>query len=334
MKESTISIHFVATALQGAKEQGYDIEKLLQAADIPVNLLGEDKARISAEQFTKLLRTLWYTMNDELMGLANKASRFHSFATMCQLVIYCQTLEEALLQSSHFYQLFDGLPFLEVVTEGEEAILRIRSETALRQDNHVVEEFMLTIWHRLACWLIGQRIPLIKASFNYEKPGHVKEYYSLFFCPLEFEQEFSGIHFSAHYLSMPLVRSRQALDLFLRTAPAGILVKPDEGNSYTSQVHSIIGKREALEFPSFESIAQQLHSTPQTLRRRLQKENTSYQEIKDTMRRDIAIYHLSRKKFSINRITFLVGFTETSAFHRAFKKWTGVTPRAYRQELQ
>jgi AraC-like DNA-binding protein len=74
-----------------------------------------------------------------------------------------------------------------------------------------------------------------------------------------------------------------------------------------------------------------MHLSPQTLRRRLKEENTSYQEIKDHLRRDQAIYYLSRNDYPINEIAHLIGFTEPSTFHRAFKKWTGLTPGAYRQ---
>jgi AraC-like DNA-binding protein len=67
------------------------------------------------------------------------------------------------------------------------------------------------------------------------------------------------------------------------------------------------------------------------LRRRLKQENTSFQEIKDLLRRDLAIYFLGRPELPVNEIAHRVGFTEASTFHRAFKKWTGVTPGAYRE---
>ena len=72
--------------------------------------------------------------------------------------------------------------------------------------------------------------------------------------------------------------------------------------------------------------------TPQTLRRRLKEGNTSYQEIKDTIRKDASIYYLSKPELSIDEIALLMGFSEASSFHRAFKKWTGKTPSVYRRE--
>jgi AraC-like DNA-binding protein len=77
-------------------------------------------------------------------------------------------------------------------------------------------------------------------------------------------------------------------------------------------------------------VAHRLHSSPQTLRRHLREEGSSFQELKDHLRRDLAIYHLGRDELSIQAITEQLGFSEPSAFHRAFKKWTGLTPGAYR----
>ncbi len=77
-------------------------------------------------------------------------------------------------------------------------------------------------------------------------------------------------------------------------------------------------------------MARQLHMSPQTLRRHLSEEGSSFQELKDHLRRDLAIYHLGRSDLSIQDIAEQLGFSEPSAFHRAFKKWTGLTPGAYR----
>lgn len=73
-----------------------------------------------------------------------------------------------------------------------------------------------------------------------------------------------------------------------------------------------------------------MHTSPQTLRRHLREEGSSFQELKDHLRRDLAIYYLGRNEMTIEIIAEQLGFSEPSAFHRAFKKWTGLTPGAYR----
>lgn len=74
--------------------------------------------------------------------------------------------------------------------------------------------------------------------------------------------------------------------------------------------------------------------SPQTLRRRLKDEGTSYQKLKDQLRRDMALFYLDQPDISIQGIAEMLGFAEPSTFHRAFKKWTGMTPGDYRLKDQ
>jgi AraC-like DNA-binding protein len=86
--------------------------------------------------------------------------------------------------------------------------------------------------------------------------------------------------------------------------------------------------------PSFEQMAENLHMSESSLRRRLLKEETSYQNIKDQVRCEIAVEHLRREDTKINDLAELLGFTEPSSFVRSFRGWMGVTPRAYRDSLR
>jgi AraC-like DNA-binding protein len=82
--------------------------------------------------------------------------------------------------------------------------------------------------------------------------------------------------------------------------------------------------------PSFEELTGMLNMSPRTLRRRLEKEGTSYQRIKDNARRDVAISSLTRDRMTVSDVAEQVGFSDPSAFHRSFKKWTGLSPGEYR----
>ena len=82
--------------------------------------------------------------------------------------------------------------------------------------------------------------------------------------------------------------------------------------------------------PSFEELTGLLNMSARTLRRRLEKEGTSYQRIKDNARRDVAITLLSREGLTVSAVAEQVGFSDPSAFHRSFKQWTGQSPGSYR----
>lgn len=189
------------------------------------------------------------------------------------------------------------------------------------------------IWHRLASWLIGQRIRLEEATFSYPAPDHQAEYDLLFPCPRRFSAGCTSLLFAARYLGMPLLQDERTLKQFLQHSPADLLARPDGGDSLTSQIRRLLG-RDCRHWPDLDQVARQLHMSSQTLRRHLREEGGSFQQLKDHLRRDLAIYHLGRDELSIQDIAEQLGFSEPSAFHRAFKKWTGLTPGAYRHQAE
>ncbi len=329
MLNHTIPHHFVMAALAGAERQQQPAQRILQQALLPAELLEETGVRVTATQYARLIRTIWQELDDEFGGFGTAPSRPGTFAMMSLSIIHCTTLGQALRRASRFYGLFPAAPRFELILEDDQAILQFEIEGAT-DPLHYLAESLLVIWSRFGSWLIGRRIPLDAVELNYPVPAHSQEYKRLFSCPHHFNSKATRLRFPAHFLKLPILQDERTLKQFLQTSPAMLLAKPDYGNSITGVIRSRLGKDFSRPFPDFEQIADSLHLTPQTLRRRLRDEGTSYQEIKDNIRRDAAIYHLERNQLSINDIAQEVGFSEPSTFHRAFKKWTGVTPGAYR----
>lgn len=331
MSELTISAHFVHAALGGAKRNGHDPRNLLIAAGISPELLKERNSRVTDAQYSRLMQLLWQQLDDEFMGFAPRPSKPGTFATLCLLIVHAVNLEGVYARARQFYGLFADPITLQLEHDRSRASLRLHAARPLNDPDHFLQESFLVIWHRLSSWLIGQGIALEQVTFNYSRPAHGDEYRTLFHCPLAFDQPETALIFPARYLRQPIIRDEYEIKEFLKTSPADLLARPDDRHSHTSQIRAIIGRDFSVQIADFETIAQTLNMSPQTLRRRLREENTSYQEIKDNLRRDQAIYLLNRDDLAINDIAYRVGFTEPSTFHRAFKKWTGVTPGAYRQ---
>jgi AraC-like DNA-binding protein len=330
MSELTVSRHFVEAALTGARKKGVDIDSLLLSAGISPDLLKIEMARVSSSQYSLLLQNLWNVMADEFMGLGPRRCRTGTFATMCALISDCPNLEAVYRRAFDFCRLFEPMVGMRLEQQGDEVKLVTVIEGDVDDPLHFFQESILVIWHRLGSWLIGQPAELIGAEFSYPEPAHGDEYRHIFHCPLAFGADETALTFDKRFLNAPVIRDKSEMRQFLKTSPADLLSRPDESNTFTGRIRALIGRDLSQSLPDFEWIAAELNTSPQTLRRRLKQENTSFQEIKDLLRRDMAIYYLSRPDLAINDIAFRVGFTEPSTFHRAFKKWTGVTPGAYR----
>ncbi|MBF7683226.1 AraC family transcriptional regulator [Acinetobacter sp. B5B] len=331
VSRDTISIYFVNAALKGVKKLGMDAEALLSHVGIEAELLKQPKARISPEQYTRFVKMLWMVTQDEHAGFSPQPRKLGTFAIMCQLIIHSKTLGEALELSSQFYRLFGDDWFISVEKDKHEARF-VPTIPQSDDPDHYMTESMLMIWHGLACWLIDRRIPLERVHFNYSRPEQADEYDALFFAPvIQFDMPRTEITFARDYLDLPIRQNIDTLEEFLKVGPTQLLVKFKNTNSLTSRIRDVLKSHIGEEMPTLNDVASMLYLSPQTLRRRLAAEGRSYQGVKDALRRDAAIHLLLQPKLTLEDVAQQVGFSETSTFHRAFKKWTGVTPGLYRQ---
>ncbi|MFA9203306.1 MAG: AraC family transcriptional regulator [Flavobacteriales bacterium] len=331
MSRDTISIHFVNAALAGVRRLNIDLNVILNRAGIDAELLTQPRARVSPDQYTRLAQTLWLVSQDEHLGFGRSPRRLGTFAMMCRLIIHAGTLGKALERGSQFYRLFGDEWSMGMARDTHDARLSVHIPMD-RDPEHFITEGMLMVWHGLASWLIERRIPLERVQFAYPEPSHISEYDALFFSPImRFDQQRTEITFAADYLDLPIRQTEASLDEFLKTAPAQLLVKFKNSSSLTSRIREVLKTHIGEEMPTLNDVASRLYLSPQTLRRRLATEGKSYQTVKDNLRRDAAIHLLLRPELTLEDVAQQVGFSETSTFHRAFKKWTGVTPGLYRQ---
>jgi AraC-like DNA-binding protein len=148
---------------------------------------------------------------------------------------------------------------------------------------------------------------------------------------VQYDQALNTVTFSSRHLDAPVIRNELQLESFLRLAPYHLVIEPQASTlSVTHRIREILGDDFREEMPSFDELTELLNMSARTLRRRLEKEGTSYQRIKDNARRDVAITLLSKEGRTVSDVAEQTGFSDPSAFHRSFKKWTGQSPGSYR----
>jgi len=187
------------------------------------------------------------------------------------------------------------------------------------------------MWLRLCGWLIGQHIDVVSAQCAGPAPANLDAVRHFFPCPVSFSANSNAVFFSARHLEAPVIRTEEQLRTFLPVAPYQLVITPaDSHGSITQRIRKLLGDDFREELPSFDQLTGLLNMSPRTLRRRLEKEGTSYQRIKDNARRDVAISLLTRQRLTVSEVAERIGFSDPSAFHRSFKKWTGLPPGEYR----
>ena len=329
----TIAICFVASALQSVRARNLDADELLADVGLSPSLLQVPQARVSAKVYGALWRAIALTLDDEFFGQDSRRMKAGSFAMLVHSVLGCKNLGQALDRSLRFYGLILDDIGGSLLREGNEAtiMLREREGIAPRVFGH---EVLLMLLHGVACWLVGRRIPILRAQFGYPEPAHSAEYRLMYCTDLAYGRPHTAIVFAADYLNLPIVQNERSVKEFLRTAPESILVKYKNGSSLSARIRRRLRQLLPGELPDFERLAGELNMTTATMRRRLHEEGASYQGIKDQLRRDLAIGYLSHSDRSVMDIALELGFSERSAFHRAFRKWTGASPGEFRRGLQ
>lgn len=330
MQELSISIRFVRAALKHAARAGADPIAVLRKNRISPRLLFEEDARISIERFANFQQSLVIEMGDEAIGYTSRPLLPGTWSMMNYAVINCTTLEEALQRLCQYFVLLDCGVHCALVKKDEHSFIDFYYTK--KPSRYGTSIFFFNI-HRFASWLIEARLPLVEVKLQDKPWAQAIDYRHMFQgSRVEFEQPHNQLVFSNAYLAKPLKQNEQTLKRFLRHPALALMSLDYRHSSWGAKVREIL-RRDLADMPELNEVSELLHVHPQTLRRRLAAEGSSYKELKNQLRRDTALHYLGKRSLSIEEVAHRAGFSESSAFIRAFKGWTGVTPYTYRKGL-
>ncbi|WP_372741574.1 AraC family transcriptional regulator [Neptunomonas sp.] len=330
MSKAHIANHYLQATIGGAQRQGFAAVDLLTAAEIPVAWLNQPSQLLTEQQLASLIKAVWRATRDEFMGLTPHQCNNGTFALMAEYCLPSQTLGGMLRKSARFYNtICSDVDFaLEDATPKDDNLvfLRLSLKDNHYDSDHFLQEFIMLMWQRFSCWLVDQQIPFAGSRFIYPSPPHAEEYRVMFPGNHLFNQQQTGFYLHARYLQSPIVRRESELADFLRKCPAYILHRLSQDESFQAKVRSLLALNDYTDMPNFEQVSDSMNLTPRTLRRKLKEEGTSFSIIKSSLRREYAIKLLTLEGLKIAHVSERLGFSETAAFCRAFKRWTGNTP--------
>ncbi len=334
-----VPVQFTRALLAQARAYNRDVDAILRAARFPFDPLRQDVQTVfvSREQYSRLCLELIRELGDESGGVMPDVQTPPGTTRLIALsMINSSTLAAAMHRAIEFNEVCrvrhgaDIINQLIVDEERKEATLTYLSGDDFREEEHNVL-CNLAMWLRFSGWLIDQCIDVTSATCAGPKPKFMAGIRHFFPCPVVYGAAVNSVSFSVRHLDAELVRNESDLMEFLKLAPYYMVIEPQTSAlSITHRIRGILGDDFRQEMPSFEELTTLLNMSARTLRRRLEKEGTSYQRIKDNARRDRAISMLSRDHLTVSEVAEQVGFSDPSAFHRSFKKWTGQSPGSYR----
>lgn len=336
MRESdyTIPIQRVQSFVALALRRGWDIEPMMRAAGISPMLFAQGRSRVTMNQASALVRQLWAITDDELMGLGRTAvPRGTSRLVGSAVLATAHDVGSALERYVEFNKAIPGTPDVYMTHSPDETVLAV-DLTRVDRPIALLVDAMLATGHRLLEWATGRRITLRRIEVPYPEPEDVDDYDLIFGAPVIFGASRAAMVLDNAILTAPLIRDETELGQFIARAPADLLIRHEGGVSTTDRVRRMLLRDIGHEWSTTEQLATRLTMSPQTLRRKLREEGTTIRTIRDSILRDAAIDSLSSGAETIAALSHRLGFSEPSAFTRAFRRWTGSAPRSYQPRGQ
>lgn len=321
-----VPMFFVRETLRAVEGRGLDAASILRAAEICSSRIDVPRAYVSAEQYGQLWKCLAAALQDEFFQLDPRGMPPGSYALLCQATLHSPSLADALARALRFLAVlltdFDA----RLVRNGACAEIVFVEQGAPR--TAFAYSSLLILVLSLACWLVDRRIPLLSADIRANEDDAAEHYRDLLSTDVRFGRAETRIRFDAGLLDLKPMRDEAQLTRFLQEGPR--CARYRSRDSYMARISRQLERLSPEDWPDFKQLARSLHTTPSTLRRRLDAERVSYQRIKDEVRRDRAINQLKANSKSNAEIAEQLGYEDPSTFYRAFKKWTGATPNAFR----
>lgn len=324
----TVAASFVLAALDLARTRGLDTTLTLQIAGISRELLDGDAARVTETQAARLIQALWDATDDELFGVGPKPVPRGTFRMMTLGLIHAPDLGDALRRLVEFIRI--GMGFDVGLVESAPAVTLSLTPQDNSEPTPLVAAVLLAVVHRLAGWMIGRHIELQSIHLPGADPANATELQQVYGTAPVFGSPVATMVFANGYLGSPVIQNEETLNALIRSAPSALMFRQQHHQSASSRVRGILEHSRTPGAVSVESAARLLCISAQHLRRRLHEEGSSFRQIKEDVLRDEAVDCLVHGRETIDALSERLGFSDPSAFRRAFRRWTGRPPNSYR----
>lgn len=316
---------------------GVNVAALTKNNKIAVEQLENPDSAITAEQHQGVLKDALAASKDTALGL--RLGLHRSMATLDQLaylMMSSATLRESSavgLRYQNYSGRFSGGQIVTSFSEiGCEGCYQIQAQSNLGELHLLAVEDILANIVTTARWVLGKNLPITRLHCDYPAPAHAELYKTVFNCAIQFNSAATQLFFDAAILDQPLPQASPQSAALYKALCEEKSISRNQGD-VAWRVWQIIVEQPAAAPPSLNQIAAQLHCSSRTLSRKLLDQGWTYQQLLNQVREILARRYLGDPTLSVTQIAHSLGYADSSGFHRAFKQWTGHSPKAFRDTL-
>ena len=310
--------------------RGIASEQVLKGTGLEQAQVCSDQFRPGANQYRSIIQNIISLTADPCIGIALGAEfKISNLGVLG----YAALSSSSLAQSRELFYKYDAL--VEHIVTPDSEIIDGQWHTELKEifplgglESFAVEEFVSrTI--ELASSLTNKPFPILEMRVSYAEPENIDAYKKRFDCPIYFNQPRNLIVWDIGSLEQSISLANEEVFKLCEQQCQLLIDQMADADLLSSKIRNALVKNPG-EFPTLEEMSKRLKMGSRTLRRRLVKENLTYQQILDQTRKDLAIQYLEYTSLTPKEIGFLLGYNSVSNFRRAFKGWTGNKLTDYR----
>ncbi|GEM_PF-558231 len=332
----TVSARYSRSIYNSCVELGCPESALQSVFQSAPDCFNDPTARFDKRLLIDMLHEAEAATGNSAIGLqAGSQFRPSTFLDIGYGLIACQNLREALAFNYQYQRLTQEIGRTSVVVDGD--IARIKWCTQIEDAEYVrpATEAAFAGYAVLGRWLTWDSKAKVRAMyFRHDKVAHGQLCESLFQCPVHFNAEQDVMELDAETLLRPMPQANAALLAHLRVRLDRALAEFEGGVGVRARVRDIIqqllidaGQDNAV--PDLINVAAILNMNERTLRRRLTEEGVTFREVLTEARQEACEIYLKERRWTVAELAQMLGYSEHSAFSRAFKKWFGMPPSQY-----
>jgi AraC-like DNA-binding protein len=324
---------FVRAIVEAVERAGVTREALFAGTQIDPGRLVQVHDRFDVHEFAKIQTRALDLTRDEALGLhIAEHVQEASFDLVAHLVAHSPTLRDAFDQCLQFQRLALDDAQLIMREKGSVVTVEYQFARSMERSDRMHAEFIVAGLMRMLRTFPTPAGVAHAALFEHARPAHHREYTRVFGGVERFEQRTTGITFDRGLLDRPQLNQHPELYLVLRAEAERALERMTEGLGAADQLRRYLLARPPSRIPDPSTAARDLGMSERSLRRRLAAESTSYRDLVRAILETHADHMLRDPKRSIQETAHALGFADAASFHRAFKRWTGRTPKEYREQ--
>lgn len=298
-----------------------------QLALVSAACAGQQISHVPVSQFVLLLEQLADYLKEPTIGLSiAQGINTANLGILGYLLHACENMGEALLRLHRYGKWINNdMEQMQIIQQGHQIELRWPQPKPI---NGILHEMGMAILQQFSLQLVGRPLNVNHVHFAHSLKGgpeKLKIYEQFFGCPVLFDQPYSAFSFPAHTLHIPIEKPDKALlDILQQQAEQALKSMPSTG-IFLQQAQRKLIELCQLGEPTLAQLARQLHLSTRTLQRRLMQHEVSFQQLLDEVRQQLCTQYL-HQHVPLSDIAQLLGYSDQSAFTRAYKRWTGSTP--------